>query len=131
MDVYALAARHLDELGIGQPVRRGQYDLVAGVDYSLAGVAQRLLAARGHHYLIGRVVQAVIAFERVADRLAQFDRAGHGRVLGHALVKRVLGRLDYIIGGVEVGLARPEGHDVQPLCFHCLGFRGDGERQGR
>ena len=129
--VYDGAARHFNELGIGQPVRRGQYDLVAGIDYRVESVAQRLLAAVGNDYLFGRVIQPVVALEFVADGLSQFHRARNGRILRHTLVERDLRRLDDVPGGVEIGLARTEGHDVQALRLHCFCLRRDSQRQQR
>ena len=112
---YALATGQVDHLHITHPCRRGDDDLVAGVDKRHDRVAQRVLGAVAHDNLLGSVVQAILVLEFGADGLAQRQVAGNGRIEREVVVHGLLGSLFDVVGGEEVGLAHREVNHVDAL----------------
>ena len=100
-----------------------------GVHDGVKDVGKRVLGAVAHENLRGRVVQAVFALEFVADRLAQRERAGGGRVARHTVIQRVLGGIADVFGRIKIGFASAEADHIQPLLLHFLGLGIDRQRQ--
>ena len=107
------AVGELHRFGIGGPVRRGQDDLVAGVEQRLERVVDRVLPAVGHDDLARFDHVARVAGGLRRDRGAQLGEPGRGRVLVVARVgTRSGGRVDDVRRRREVGLAGTEADDV-------------------
>jgi hypothetical protein len=125
------AARELDLGGVADPVGGGDEHLVTRVDERHEDVVQRVLAAVGDHHVGGVDLQAAVALGLGRDRLPQGRLAGRGRV---AVVGRVrggaLGRLDDVVRGGEVRLARAEADDRLPGGLERLGLGRDGQGRG-
>ena len=106
----ALGQQH--HVGIGHPVRRGDDHLVARIERRHEGVIDNLLAAAADDHLLRLVVEVIVALELVADRLAQLQRAGDGRVFRLARVDRGLCRRLDIVRRIEIRLAGAEADDI-------------------
>ena len=61
---------HLHHLYVADPRRSGYHHLISGVGYGQNAVAQRLLGAIAHNYLLGGKSYAVFALELGADGTA-------------------------------------------------------------
>src|SRR5258708_36367912 len=70
-DKYRLAAGELDEVGIGNPVRRRDDDLITGVENAQKGRKEKDLCARAYDDLIGRNINAVLPQQLVGQRAAE------------------------------------------------------------
>ena len=121
----------LDDVGIADPIGRGDDDLVADVERRRHRVEDRLLAADVDGDLVEPVVEAVVASELGLDRGLQFGRAVDLGVFGLATTDRRDGGILDEIGGIEVGLARAEADDVAALALQLRRLVGDGDRRRR
>ena len=124
-DAFALGQAH--ELLVADPEGGGDDDFVAGVDEALHHLEQALLGAGADHYLLGLVLQPVVALQLGADGLLQVGVARHGGVVREIVVDGLLGGLFHRLGGVEVGLAYRQADDVLALGFQLAGFGGHGQ----
>ncbi len=131
LDEDRRAAAEHHHLGVGDPVGRGNDDLVAGVQRGEKRVVDHLLAAGPDDDLRGLVVEAVLALELAGDRLAQGHDAGDRGVLGLAAADGRDGGFLDVVGGVEIGLADGEADDIPPLRFQIPRFLRDDDRRRR
>src|SRR5213592_4709998 len=90
-----------------------------------------MFAAAAHDDLRGFVGQAVLAFEFVGNRLAQFGNAAARGVFGEPFVERLDRGVFDVLRRVEIRLARAETDDVLALGLHLLGLGVDGQSQRR
>src|SRR5690606_41174099 len=81
---------------------------VAFADGGGQRLEDRLLSAGSDDHAFRRAIDAEVAAEVQRSRLLQPQRAGDRRVLGRAGVERLLGRLDDMRRGGEIGLADRE-----------------------
>ena len=126
------AAGQLDGLRIARPERRGNDDLVAVIEQHLEGFVHGLLAAVGHHDLIGIDLIAGIAQHLSRNRFAQLGQARRRRVLVILRVKAGICRsLDHVCGGREIRFTCAEADNVKSGGLHGLGLGIDGERSAR
>src|SRR3546814_10822508 len=112
-------------------IGRGDDDLVARIDRRDERVEQRVLAADVDADLVEPVVEAVVAAELAADRFLERDGAVDQRIFGLAGADRLDRRFLDEIGGIEIGLARAEADDVDPLGLQRRDARGHPERRRR
>ena len=80
------AFRDDHDVGVGDPVRRGDDDLIARVDHCQCQIEEALFAAAGDQYLLGGVVEPVVALELGDDGFLERRRTAHGGVFGEARV---------------------------------------------
>ncbi len=125
------AACQFHHLHVAHPRRGGDNHLVAGIHQRQHGVAEFLLGAVAHHYLLGGELQAVGAQQVVADGTAQRQVSLHRGVVRKIVVDGTLGRLLDVVGSVEVGFADSHVYDVHAggTQFRALG--GHGKRRRR
>ncbi len=123
-------AEQADLLRVRDPVRARDQHLVARVHQRHHDVVEGVLGPAGDGDLVGRVVEAVVALELLADRGAQLGHPAHLGVLGLPALHRADGRGLDARGGVEVGLAGSERDHVDALGAHGprLGLHGEGRR---
>ena len=120
MDDDRNAAHHADQLGIADPVRRGQDDLVPGIDKGAEGHIDTGLGAVGDGDLLEVVIQTAVCLQTGADGFAQLHSAAGGSIAGIVVVDgRVTGGLDVVRRG-KIGLTGAEADDVLPLRLHLL-----------
>src|SRR5206468_11954369 len=98
----------------------GENDVVTG-----------MFAATAHDDLRWFVGQAVLAFEFVGNRLAQFRNAAARRVFGESFVQRLDRGVFDVLLRVEIRFARSEADDVLAFGLHLLGLGVDGQSQRR
>lgn len=122
-----LALGEADELLVGDPEGGGDDDLVAGIDKALHHLIEALLGTRGDDYLLGLVLQTVVAEKFGADGFAKVGVAGDGRIVGEVVVDGLLGGFLNGFGGIKVGLTDGEADDVFTLSLELTGFSGHGE----
>ena len=125
------AAQRFDDFGIGEPIGRGNDDLVPFVDERVARVENGVLRAVGDDDLRGFVFKSVVALEFFADRAAQFGQSRRGRVLRFPLLKRLDARFDDMRGRGEIGFADAEIDDALAGSLHCLRLCADRQRLRR
>ena len=116
---------------IAHPVRRGDNDLVAGVQRGDQRIEQHRLSARRDVHLGRLVVQPVFTLELAADRLLKFRDAVRGRVLRLAFADRADGGFLDVLRRVEIRLAGAEADHIQTLALHLVGLGRHGNRGGR
>ena len=122
----------LHSLGVAGPVRSGNDDLIAIVEQNLERFVDGLLAAVGHHDLIGIDLIAGIAQHLSRNRFAQLGQARRRRVLVILRVKAGICRsLDHVCGGREIRFTCAEADNVKSGGLHGLGLGIDGERSAR
>ena len=107
-------AAKLHDLRIADPIGRGDHHLVARVQRRHERVEDDRLAAGRDQRLRGLVVEPVLAFELLADRLAEFGNALDRGVARLVALDRAERRLLDVVGRREVGLARAKPDDVAP-----------------
>ena len=129
LDEHAHAAADFDHLGVGEPVRRGDDDLVPLLDEREHRIEDGVLCARGYDDLRHIVVQPLLLLEFFGDLLAQGGKAGRGRILGAAVIERLFRRVDDMLRGIEVRLAGAEADDGLSFRFHRLSLGGDRKGQ--
>lgn len=113
----------LHSLGVAGPVRSGNDDLIAIVEQDLEGFIHGLLAAVGHHDLIGIDLIAGIAQHLSRNRFAQLGQARRRRVLVILRVKAGICRsLDHVCGGREIRFTCAEADNVKSGGLHGLGL---------
>ncbi len=129
IDEHARRARVIHDVFVGDPVRNGNDDFVAGIDQGLHQVEDRVLAADGDHGFFGRIIGAVIGLVAPADGLLQLlDSAGirvFGEVAGDGVERSALD----VVGRWKIRFARAEIDHVSALAPQPLRFGG--HRQGR
>ena len=76
------------------------------------------------------IFQTVVAGELFAYRLAQLDRAAGRSIARHALIERALGRVSYVLGRIEIRLARAKSYNVYATLAHRLFARVYRQRRG-
>ena len=101
-DHHRRTAREQHHVGVAHPERRGDDDLVVGVERRGEGVVDDLLAAVAHQHLVGGIAQCVLAIELAADGLAQLGDAGERRVFRLPLDDGAHRRDLDVVRGVEV-----------------------------
>src|SRR4029077_11642481 len=106
------AFREQYHVGIGNPERRRDDDLVARVQRRQQRVEHHLLGAAAGDNLVGRILQSVFALEFIADGFLQRRRTGDRRVFRLAAANRRNRPLTHMIGRVEIRLAGAERDDV-------------------
>ncbi len=114
---------------VGDPERRRDRDLVAGVDRGDQRVVQHLLAAGADGDLRGLVIEPVLALEFVADRALQLDPPVEHGVARLAAPHRRDRRLLDVRRRIEIGLPDRQADDIAPGRLQLGGKRGD--RHGR
>ena len=119
------------QLGIGQPIRAYDNDLVPLLTHGLQGVEKALLCARAYHYLFRLIIECIVSFKLCANRLFQGSDSACGSVFSQSLVESVLRRVHDKLGRVEVRFARGKADDVHSAFLELVGFRRDCQRQGR
>jgi len=130
-DDHRRATAILDDIGIGDPVRRRNDDLVTRLDRRHQRIEQRVLAANVHADLTGLIAQAVVALELGGDRRLQFGRAVDIGIFGLARADRLdCGVLDEI-GRIEIGLAGGQADHRYTLRFQLQNTGGHSERRRR
>ena len=122
------AAAHPNDLGIADPIGRGNDHLVAGVHQRADGEIDVVLGAGGDDHLRGGVVKAAVLLHPLADGLFQLDDAGGGGVFGFIFGKGTNAGLFDVVGGGKIGLPCPKAHHVDALGFHIFihGVNGHG-----
>ena len=116
------AAHHTDLLRIADPVRRGNDDLIAGVEQREKRSIKARLGAVGDDNGIIIKVHAEIFLHAVRDRLTRFDRAGRRRILRLSLPDGTDSRLFDMVGRIKIRLPCPKAHDRYALGLHLLEF---------
>ncbi len=116
------AARDQDHVGIADPERRRDHDLVAGVAGGEKGVEQDLLAAGADDRLRGLIVEIVLALELGNDRFLKRHDAGHRRIFRLAALDRRDRRGLDVVRRVEVRLTDRKADDLAPLGLQLAGF---------
>ena len=111
-NVFDIGFRHLRDGTVGNPVGSGDDDLVAGVHQSHDSLVDGLLAARGDHNLLRRIIQPVVSLELVADGFQQISITGHWRVVREVVVNGLFGILLHRLRRVEIGLADTQADDI-------------------
>ena len=130
---HRIGSGQSDHVGVADPIRRGNQHFVARLTSGQDGIVTGVLGAIADHDLAGAIAQFIIGGQLFGDGLTQLGNAGTRRVFGETGIQRFdTSGLD-VLGRVEIGFARSESADVQPLCFHRLGFAVDrkGERGGQ
>ena len=125
------AARQADHLRIGNPARRGDDHLVAGVEQRAQRRIDGELRAVGNDNLGRRIGQRIVAQQLVADRLPQRQRARRRGVLGQAHIQRLMRCGTDVLGRHKVRLTGAEGDDITAIGCHLLGLRVDRQGRGR
>ena len=124
-------ARLLDHLGIADPVRRRDNDLIARVAQRHQRDIDRVLCTRGNDDLRRLIVQTAVLLQTVARRLAQIHQACGRGVLGLVVLNSLdTGLLD-VLRGREIRLAGTKADNILAFCLHLLEQRVDGERRRR
>ena len=118
------AAGELHDVGIADPIRRGDHNLVARIEGGQEGIEDALLAAGGDGNLVGGIGQPVLPLELVDDGRLQGRRAVDIRIAGVARVDRRLGGFADRFRGVEIGLPRAEADDILARRFQLAGLLG-------
>ncbi len=129
-DVYAFAFGNANDFLVAYPEGSGDDYLVAGVDKALHKLVDALLGTSGDNDLFGLEVEVVVAFELLADSLAQVGVTGHRRIVSEVVVDSLFCGLFYHLGGVEVGFTDTEADNVfalslklASLCGHSQSLR--------
>ena len=119
-----------NHLGIGNPVRRRDDDLVTFFDHRKNGIEAGHFRASGHADLIGGVVEVIVLEKLGRKRFAQLGDATGRSVLGATFVERLDRGLFDEVRGINFRFAT--GERVHFLAFgdHGLGLRGDGQCEG-
>ena len=125
------AADHTDLLGIADPVRRGNNDLVAGIEQREKSGVQARLGAVGDDNGVIIKVHAEVFLHAVRDRRARFDRAGRRRILRLTFLNGTDPRFLDMVGRIKIRLPCPKAYDGDTLRLHLLEFRVDRQRCGR
>src|SRR5260370_1117704 len=81
IDGHGHAAEELQLLGIGDPERARDQDLVARIHEGHEDVVERVLGPAGHRHLLGSVLEREVALELLADGGPELGDASHLRVL--------------------------------------------------
>ena len=124
-------ARLLDHLGIADPVRRRDNDLIARVAQRHQRDIDRVLCTRGNDDLRRLIVQTAVLLQTVARRLAQIHQTCGRGVLGLVVLNSLdTGLLD-VLRGREIRLAGTKADNILAFCLHLLEQRVDGERRRR
>ncbi len=126
--IYGHAAHALYDLGVGQPVGDGDYDLVSGVYRGIYRVEYGMLRAVGHDDLRRLVFETVVIFQFFAYGLFERRNAGRGHIFRISLVESVFCRIAYICGRIEIGLAYSEVQNPYARGFHVVRFSGNRKR---
>ena len=111
-DVDRDTAREYRHVRVGDPVGRGNDDLVTRVENGLCQIVEALLAATGDENLVRGIFVTVVAFELVDNRLLELCRAVDRCVLGLAVVNGPDGGFLDVLGRIEIGLAGAKTDDV-------------------
>jgi len=106
-----------DDVGIGNPVGRGDDYLIARIEGRQQRVVDDRLAARRHEGLGGLVIEIVLALEFGGDRGAQFGDALDGGVFGFAAPDGDDGASLMWSGVSEIGFARASPMTSRPAAF--------------
>ena len=124
-------ARLLYHLGVADPVRRRDNDLIARVAQRHQRDIDRVLRTGCHDDLRRLVVQTAVLLQPVAGSLAQVHQTGRRGILGLIVLDRLdTGLLD-VLRGREIRLAGAKADNVLALGLHLLEQRVDGERRRR
>ncbi len=130
-DLDGDAAGKGNRLGIGGPVRGEQQHLVAGVEQGGERGVHGLLATVGDQHLARLDLVAGIARGLGGERVAQLRQSGHrGVPVVGPLSAGGDGRLDDVVGGGEVGLARAEADHRLAGRLELAGLSVDREGRG-
>ena len=111
-DIFDVGLRHLRDGAVGNPVRRGDNHLVAGVYQSHNSLIDGLFAASGNHNLLRCVIQPIVSLELIADGFQQISITGHRRIMGEVVVNSLLGIFLHCLGRVEIGFADTQTDDI-------------------
>jgi hypothetical protein len=123
-DGYGHAITGQRHIRIGDPVRRGNDDLVARLNGGRQGAVDRALCAVGHDDFVGVVGQAVLTLQLGGDRLPQLDGSLHRRVAGCARFHGPGSRLADVRRRVKIGLADDQIDDLLALPPQLIGTVG-------
>ena len=123
-----LCARQDDDIRIGNPVRRGNDDLIALFEEHLSQIIKSMFRTAGYHNLRTGIIQFVIPVELADDSIFQLVDPSDRGVLGESLFNRLNSRLFHVIRRIKIRLAGAEPDDVPALCTQGIGLHGN--RQG-
>jgi hypothetical protein len=116
-----------DDVGVGDPVGRGNDDLIPGLEKRLSQVIDDELGPGRGKDLRTLVGEAVIPLEFLDDRVLQVRKPRGGSVFGDPLPDGLVGGLLDVVRGVKVRLSLGKADDFNPLGPHGrrLGCRGE------
>ena len=120
-----------DERAVADPIRRRNQHLVPRAAQRGQDVVNRVLRAVRDDDLVRLVLEAVVPFIGVADRLlelGQTARRGVVRVTGR---HRRIGRVADVLWGLEIRLSEREVVHRDARAFELARLRGGGDRGGR
>ena len=121
--IHRLRLSDLGQTGIGNVAGIGNEHLIALLQQCKKRRRHCLLAAAGHHDLLGGVdLQMVHPLQLLRNGTAQANVTVVGGIRRHALIQRLLGSLLDVCGRIEVGLTNLEMDYLTPLCFQFVCF---------
>ena len=127
-DNHGCAACQQDGFGVGGPVRRLDYDLIARIQQRGEGVVKGLLASVGDQHLGGRQRESRVAKSLGSDGLAKFGQAGRrGVAVPFGVLAGCDGRIDHVRGGRKVGLTGTKPDHRAPGGLEGLGLGVNGQ----
>ena len=121
-DDHRNAAHHTDLLRIADPVRRGNDDLIAGVEQREKRSIKARLGAVGNDDGVIIKVHAQVFLHAISYCLAGFNGAGRWRILRLSLPDGTDSRLFDMVGRIKIRLPCPKAHDRYALGLHLLEF---------
>ncbi len=131
VDTNRCAARQINNIGIADPIRRRNNDLVARVQRRHHRVVDHRLAARCHKALRELIIEVVIAFKLVANCLLQLIDTIDGCVFRFAAADRIHAGFLNVLRRVEIRLAGTKANNITTRSAQSTGLVRDGNGRRR
>ena len=115
------------DVGIADPIGRGDEDFISGTDQSMKGVEENVFStAAGRDFREG-ICELIVSLEFRNNGLFDVRGAADRRILGLAVSERCDSRVFNMFRGIKVGLASPKINDLNPLAAERRDFYRDHE----
>ena len=124
-DEDTFAARVVDDVFIGDPVRHRNDDFIARIHQRLGVVEKHMLAADGDDAFRRLIVGTELGFVAGNHCLLEFRSATSGGIFGEIFVDGADSRLLDVVGGGEIRLACAEVDDIDSFTAQFVGIGHD------
>lgn len=114
------AARHLDQLIVAHPKRRGKDHLIAGINQDLKGNINAMLRAAGRYDLRRCIIQTAVLTQALTGSLTQFHNARRRSITGFVLINGFHSRRFNIIRSIEIRFPCAKTDHINSIGFHLL-----------